>query len=59
MRLKKSEDMYRSIAETSNDLIFVIGRDDQVEYVNTFASALINMPGEPDYWPTPHLFIFS
>jgi PAS domain S-box-containing protein len=44
--LKKSEDMYRSIAETSNDLIFVIGRDDRVEYVNTFASALINMPAD-------------
>ena len=40
--LRKSEDLYRTIAETSKDVIFVIGRDDRVEYVNTFASALIN-----------------
>ena len=40
--LRKSENLYRTIAETSNDLIFVIGRDDRVEYVNTFASTLIN-----------------
>ena len=33
--LRKSEELYRTIAETSNDLIFVIGRDDRVEYVNT------------------------
>jgi PAS domain S-box-containing protein len=42
--LRMSEELYRTIAETSNDLIFVIGRDDTVEYVNTCASALINKP---------------
>jgi len=33
--------LYRTLAETSPDLIFVIGRDDRVEYVNTFASAMV------------------
>ena len=33
--LRQSEDLYRSLAESSNDLIFVIGRDDRVEYVNS------------------------
>jgi PAS domain S-box-containing protein len=42
--LRKSEELYRTIAETSNDLIFVIGRDDRVEYVNTCASAFIHKP---------------
>ncbi len=42
--LRMSEELYRTIAETSNDLIFVIGRDDIVEYVNTCASAFINKP---------------
>jgi PAS domain S-box-containing protein len=42
--LRKSEELYRTIAETSNDLIFVIGRDDRVEYVNTCASVFIQKP---------------
>jgi PAS domain S-box-containing protein len=40
--LQKSEDLYRSLAESSTDMIFVIGRDDLVEYVNSFASAIVN-----------------
>ena len=42
--LRKSEELYRTIAEMSNDLIFVIGRDDRVEYVNMCASAFIQKP---------------
>ena len=42
--LRKSEELYRTLAEMSNDLIFVIGRDDRVEYVNTCASAFIHKP---------------
>jgi PAS domain S-box-containing protein len=42
--LRMSEELYRTIAETSNDLIFVIGRDDCVEYVNRCASAFIHKP---------------
>ena len=44
--LRKSEDLYRSLAESSTDLIFVIGRDDRVEYVNSYASALVDKPAE-------------
>ena len=42
--LRQSEDLYRTLAESSNDLIFVIGRDDRVEYVNSYASAMVNKP---------------
>jgi PAS domain S-box-containing protein len=42
--LRKSEELYRTLAESSNDLIFIIGRDDNVEYVNTCASAFIQKP---------------
>jgi PAS domain S-box-containing protein len=44
--LRESEEMYRTLAESSNDLIFVIGRDDRVEYTNSFAAALLNKPVE-------------
>ncbi|MCX6688938.1 MAG: PAS domain S-box protein, partial [Methanoregula sp.] len=44
--LRKSETRYRSLAETSQDLIFVIGRDDTVEYVNSYAAHLIRKPPE-------------
>ena len=36
--LHKSEERYRILAETSHDMIFIIGRDGLVEYVNTFAA---------------------
>ncbi len=45
-KLRKSEDLYRTLAETSPDLIFVIGRDDRVEYVNSYASAMVDKPVE-------------
>jgi PAS domain S-box-containing protein len=44
--LRESEELYRTLAESSNDLIFVIGRDDRVEYANSFAAALLNKPVE-------------
>jgi PAS domain S-box-containing protein len=40
--LQKSETMYRTLAESSADLIFVIGRDDRVEYVNSFAAKMVD-----------------
>jgi PAS domain S-box-containing protein len=40
--LRKSEELYRTLAEASTDLIFMIGRDDRVEYVNSYASAMVN-----------------
>jgi PAS domain S-box-containing protein len=42
--LRKSEDLYRTLAESSTDLIFVIDRDDRVKYVNSYASAMVNKP---------------
>lgn len=42
--LRESEDLYRSLAEASTDLIFVIGKDDTVEYVNSFAASMVNKP---------------
>jgi len=44
--LRKSEDLYRTLAEASNDLIFIIDRNDRVEYVNTFASKMVNKTPE-------------
>ncbi|MFA5414530.1 MAG: PAS domain S-box protein [Methanoregula sp.] len=40
--LRQSEARYRSLAETSQDLIFVIGRDDTVEYVNSCAAHMVH-----------------
>jgi PAS domain S-box-containing protein len=40
--LRKSENLYRTLAEASNDLIFVIDRNDKVEYVNSYAAAIMN-----------------
>lgn len=39
--LKASEERYRNLAEASQDLIFVIGSDDLVEYVNSYAAAML------------------
>jgi len=39
--LMESEQRYRILAESSNDLIYMIGRDDRVEYVNTFAAGTL------------------
>ena len=46
-RLRDSEERYRILAETSSDLIFMIDRDDRVEYVNGYAAGLLGkIPGE-------------
>lgn len=36
--LRDSEARYRILAETAHDMIFIIGRDDRVQYINTFAA---------------------
>jgi PAS domain S-box-containing protein len=44
--IRKSEERYRALAEAAHDFIFVINRDDIVEYVNNFASNAIHIPIE-------------
>lgn len=39
--LKESEDRYRTLAETAQDLIYIIDRDDNVIYANGFALEII------------------
>jgi PAS domain S-box-containing protein len=41
--LRESGERYRTLAEASQDLIFVIGRDDRVEYVNSYAAAAFGL----------------
>ncbi|MBI2863054.1 MAG: diguanylate cyclase [Chloroflexi bacterium] len=36
--LRASEERYRALAETARDMIFIVGRDGTMEYVNTFAA---------------------
>jgi PAS domain S-box-containing protein len=44
--LRESEDRYRTLTEASQDLIFLIGRDDRVEYVNSYAAAILGLPAD-------------
>jgi PAS domain S-box-containing protein len=44
--LRESEDRYRTLAEASQDFIFVIGRDDRVEYVNSYAAAILRLAAD-------------
>ncbi len=41
--LRKSEEMYRVLAENSDDLIYIIGRDDLVKYVNKAAARSLGL----------------
>ncbi|MEW6249154.1 MAG: PAS domain S-box protein [Planctomycetota bacterium] len=44
--LRESEERYRTLAESAEDLIFIIDRSDRVVYVNTFAAAQIGRKPE-------------
>lgn len=56
-RIQVSEARYRLLAESSNDLIFMIGKDDRVEYLNSFAASLIGKsPAEIIGQPRSTLF---
>jgi PAS domain S-box-containing protein len=58
--LRKSEERYRTLAETAQDMIFVIDRADRVQYVNTAAARAfgrqpLDLTGQPraDLFPPP------
>ncbi len=44
--IRKSEERYRALAEASHDFIFVINREDVIEYVNNYASQAVHIPVE-------------
>ena len=44
--LRESEARYRSLSEASQDLIFVVDREDKVLYINHKAAALLRKPAE-------------
>lgn len=44
--LVESETRYRSLAESSQDLIFIIDRNDRVMYVNNFADSVLQKQPE-------------
>lgn len=46
IELKKSEKLYRSLAESSTDFIFIINDELKVEYVNSASGAIFRMPPE-------------
>jgi len=45
-KMAESEERYRMLAESAQDIIFIIGRDDTVTYVNTFAARAFGRPRE-------------
>jgi PAS domain S-box-containing protein len=45
-RLKRSEEIYRTLAENANDIIFIISLEDRVEYVNKFAASILGLEPE-------------
>jgi PAS domain S-box-containing protein len=44
--LRESEERYRTLAEASQDLIFLIGWDDSVEFVNSYAAGILGLPAD-------------
>lgn len=42
--LRQSEERYRTLAEAAHDMIFVIGKNDEVIYVNSYASHFVDPP---------------
>lgn len=44
LELRESEERYRILAETSPDMIFVIDRDDRIQYVNSLGAGQFGKP---------------
>jgi PAS domain S-box-containing protein len=44
--LRASEEQYRTLAEAAHDMIFIINRDDRIEYVNSFGAQFLGQPAQ-------------
>jgi len=44
--LRESENRYRTLAESSTDTIFIIGRDDTIRFVNAHAAGNLHLPAD-------------
>lgn len=55
--LRASEERYRTLAESAQDMIFIIGRDDTVQYVNASAARNLGMKAE-DILGQPRALLF-
>ncbi len=57
MKLKRSEENYRTLAENANDIIFIINLEDRIEFVNNYAAKLLGLkPDELLGKPRKNLF---
>lgn len=45
-KLKESEEHYRTLAEAAHDMIFVVGRDGQIQYLNNHAAKMSDLSPE-------------
>lgn len=43
IKLKRSEERYRTLAENARDMIFIINLEDRIEYVNRYAADLLGL----------------
>ena len=46
IKLKRSEERYRTLAENARDMIFIINLEDRIEYVNRYAADLLGLKPE-------------
>ena len=44
--LRASEEQYRQLAEAAHDMIFIINRQDCIQYVNSFGASFLGLPAQ-------------
>jgi PAS domain S-box-containing protein len=44
--LRSSEEKYRTLAEAAHDMIFIVNREDCIEYVNSFGAQFLGWPAK-------------